>query len=124
MSEPRDALKPIRLILYLATVFYGLVNIVMQEQNLVMASKAPAALEASAAIVGTIQLLAAILGLILELSGVKKVRRAIQLIFLALSLSFLYESVLVLLLSGGNPFSWAPLIVYSVICSVIYLAEG
>jgi hypothetical protein len=123
MAESRSSLRSIRFIIYLTTVFYGFVNIASQDQPLAEVAAAPKAILISASVVGTIQLLAALLGAMLELSKAKGTDRARQWIFLALSLSFLYEFALVALLSG-NPFMWAPLLVYSVICSVIYLAEG
>lgn len=125
MASNDASLKSIRVVLYVTTIFYGLVNIALQGDNTMLISSIGAGptLAVSAAVVGTIQLLAAFIGLIWEATSLRRPKNSSQLVFLTLCLTFLYEAAIVVILSG-NPFSWAPLLVYSVICAVIFLAEG
>jgi hypothetical protein len=124
MSSPADrmSLRGIRFVVYITTIFYGLVNAtrgpVLADQELTNSLSDARA----ATIIGVLQLLAAILGLVVDLF-VQRWRGWVKWIFAFLSFAFFYEFILVLV-TGGEPFTWAPVLVYSAICSVVYLSEG
>ena len=109
-------LKEIRFIIYLTTIFYGIVNALQPPPASV------GTLVGLAIIIGVTQLIASIIGLISEFFSGGRAHRVRGASLLILTVAFLYEFVFVLLVAG-SPFSWAPLFVYGTICAVLYLSE-
>jgi hypothetical protein len=118
MSE----LRPIRFLIYLTTLAYSLVVILSGP------STEPSILNPGVftspvvgATVGVTQLLACIVGLVVDSRSTSS--RLIKPLFLILTVTFLYEAVLEIII-GREPFEWIPFLVYAALSSVIYLSEG
>lgn len=115
-------LRPIRFVIYITTLFYGLVSLLRQPSELLEGGTIFSGV-AAASVVGTVQLLATVVGVVVELSPSKHRETAIRAVLGVLVFAYMYEFVLILLLTQ-DPFRWAPLLVYAVVCGVLYLAEG
>ena len=119
-THKTDSLRPIRFIIYLTTIVYGLINAVYGPGDQPPGGSVLATVEAATA-VGVFQFILAILGLTFDLTRDFK-RGIVKFILLMLSVAYIYEGVLAVT-STEDPFSWAPLFVYAAICSVLYLAK-
>jgi hypothetical protein len=116
-------LRPVRFLIYFTTIAYAIVVLIVGPET--DASKvAPGLLTSvyAGAFVGIAQSLAALVGLVVDCFSQAR-RWLIKPIFLILSASFLYESVLKVI-AGSGPFDWIPFLVYAALCSVVYLSEG
>jgi hypothetical protein len=116
----RDPLRPVRFVIYSTTLLYGAINLVYGPGD-PPSNETPLATATAAAVVGVVQLVAAIVGAIFDLTSDGRSRILKWVLFL-LAVSFIYESVLVMT-STADPFSWAPLLVYAALCSVLYLSK-
>lgn len=114
-------LRPIRFVIYLTTIFYALLNAIPAQTPTADPDGGLAGITA-ATIVGLIQLAAALVGLVVDYGPKTRYARVIRGVLLTLTLCYLYEFVIIAILTG-NPFRWAPLLVFSVISAVLYLAE-
>lgn len=116
-------LKPIRFLIYLTTLAYSLVVIAVGP-SLEPSQIAPGAFTSPAvgATVGILQLLASLVGLVVDSTG-KARDRLIKPVFLILTVTFLYETVLEVII-GRSPFEWIPFLVYAALSGVVYLSEG
>jgi hypothetical protein len=116
-----DSLRPVRFLIYITTMAYAFVNIAVFGSN-VAESATGFTSPVVATFVGVTQLLATVVGLVVD-SVDRKHNWLVKPVFLVLTVAYLYATV-VAFIGAGSAFVWIPFIVYSSLCSVVYLSEG
>ena len=117
-------LRPIRSVVYLTTIFYAFLNAgwpVESSFSVEVGAEGFGGVQAATA-VGIIQLAAALLGIAFDWFWHRKYSHLVHWVFAVLTLTYLYEFALIAIYDG-NPFRWAPFLVYTVICAVLFLSE-
>lgn len=120
------ALRPIRIIIYLTTLFYAFINAgLAPEEAFVSNIGEPGILSTFvvATTVGIVQTVFAIVGMIIDVSPLRhKSSSWMKYALLGLTLTYMYE-LAIIVIYDGSPFRWVPFLVYTVICAVLFLAE-
>jgi hypothetical protein len=117
-----ESLRVVRFLIYVTTLAYGLVVIIQGPVLISDGNDGVLVSPAVGAAVGVLQLLAITVGLVVD-SIDRNHKWIIKPIFLFLTVTFLYYSVLQII-SSDSAFGWIPFVVYTALCSVVYLSEG
>jgi hypothetical protein len=120
------SLRGIRIVIYLTTIMYAMVNAFNPNPNFIETNVPDPGLFTStnaAIAVGVVQLMGALIGLIVDVSpSQKSKRRLIGPALAVLVFTYMYELVLIFIYTP-QPFRWIPFVTFTVICSVLYIAE-
>ena len=120
------SLRGIRIVIYLTTIMYAMVNAFNTSPNFIETNVPdPGLLSSTNAViaVGVVQLMASLIGLVVDVSpSQKSKRRLIRPVLAVLVFTYMYELVIIFIYTP-QPFRWIPFVAYTVICSVLYIAE-